>query len=193
MLEQGFIYCFLLYPPTPCILLLPRSFRLVPLRKTLCQRQERGLLFCFSATYIYLFIPLIAIMMPIHSYHNSPAFSADGWRYLQPSREKRGKDWELCQWFVELVRSPCWQLSLFSLSFFLFSFSVCSYTSSFSFPSQIWHTGPHSTFALHMLTNCCDVFLWSWREIVRRVNLEVKCEHRSLLYSACSLMYTSYH
>lgn len=44
----------------------------------LCQRQERGLLFCFSATYIYLFIPLIAIMRPIHSYHNSPAFSADG-------------------------------------------------------------------------------------------------------------------
>lgn len=78
LLEQGFFYCFLLYPPTPCILLLPRIFRLVPLRKTLCQRQERGLLFCFSATYIYLFIPLIAIMMPIHSYHNSPAFSAHG-------------------------------------------------------------------------------------------------------------------
>lgn len=90
LLEQGFFYCFLLYPPTPCILLLPRIFHLVPLRKTLCQRQERGLLFCFSATYIYLFIPLIAIMMPIHSYHNSPAFSADGWCYLQPSGEKKG-------------------------------------------------------------------------------------------------------
>jgi len=34
-------------------------------------------------------------------------------------------------------------------------------------------------------------FFWSWQEIARRVNLEVKCKCQSLLYSVCSLMYIS--
>jgi len=71
--KVSFIVSYQTLPP-PVLSSSNRIFHLVPLRKTLSKAGKGAIVLLFC----YLFIPLIAIMMPIHSYHNSPAFSADG-------------------------------------------------------------------------------------------------------------------